>query len=63
MYAYKFVQTQLGSFFQESTYRKTIEEYAKQGWRLVQVLPIAYNGHGNQQTMKSFLRDYYHNNQ
>ena len=32
MYAYKFVQTQLGSFFQESTYRKTIEEYAKQGW-------------------------------
>ncbi|WP_339280116.1 DUF4177 domain-containing protein [Lysinibacillus sp. FSL P2-0066] len=46
MYAYKFVQTQLGSFFQESTYRKTIEEYAKQGWRLVQVLPIAYKGQG-----------------
>lgn len=46
MYEYKFVQAHLGSFFQESTYRKTIEEYAEQGWRLVQVLPIAYNGHG-----------------
>jgi len=46
MYEYKFVQAHLGSFFQESTYRKTIEEYAKRGWRLVQVLPIAYNGHG-----------------
>lgn len=46
MYEYKFVQTHLGSFFQEATYRKTIDDYAKQGWRLVQVLPIAYNGHG-----------------
>ncbi|WP_342532906.1 DUF4177 domain-containing protein [Lysinibacillus sp. FSL K6-0057] len=46
MYEDKFVQIHLGSFFQEATHQQTIEEYAKQGWRLVQVLPIAYNGHG-----------------
>ncbi|WP_166242672.1 DUF4177 domain-containing protein [Paenibacillus turpanensis] len=46
MYEYIFVETSLGGFFTEATYQETITEYAKQGWRLVQVLPTNYNGHG-----------------
>ena len=46
MYEYIFVETSLGGFFSSATHRETIEEYSKQGWRLVQVLPTNYNGHG-----------------
>ena len=46
MYEYKFVQTHLGGIFREAKHRETIEQYAAKGWRLVQVLPMAYNGHG-----------------
>lgn len=46
MYEYMFVQTFLGGFFSSATHQETIQEYAKQGWRLVQVLPTHYNGHG-----------------
>ena len=46
MYEYTFVETSLGGFFSSATHRETIEEYAKEGWRLVQVLPTNYNGHG-----------------
>ncbi|KOS62140.1 DUF4177 domain-containing protein [Lysinibacillus agricola] len=46
MYEYQFIQTHLGGFFKDATHRETIEEYAKDGWRLVQVLPMVYNGHG-----------------
>ncbi|MFJ7735599.1 DUF4177 domain-containing protein [Lysinibacillus sp. NPDC097287] len=46
MYEYKFVQTHLGGIFREAKHRETIEQYAAQGWRLVQVLPISYNQHG-----------------
>ncbi|MFF2887318.1 DUF4177 domain-containing protein [Paenibacillus sp. NPDC057967] len=46
MYEYCFVETHLGGFFTEATHRETIMEYAAQGWRLVQVLPTDYNGHG-----------------
>ncbi|MGV2939235.1 DUF4177 domain-containing protein [Mesobacillus sp. LC4] len=46
MYEYQFVETSLGGFFSSATHRETISEYAAEGWRLVQVLPLAYNGHG-----------------
>lgn len=46
MYEYMFVETSLGGFFTSATHRETIAEYAEKGWRLVQVLPTNYNGHG-----------------
>ncbi|QED46023.1 DUF4177 domain-containing protein [Cytobacillus dafuensis] len=46
MYEYKFVETSLGGFFSSPTHRETINAYASEGWRLVQVLPLEYNGHG-----------------
>ncbi|MFC5704105.1 DUF4177 domain-containing protein [Cohnella faecalis] len=46
MYEYTFVETSLGGFFTKATHQETILEYAKAGWRLVQVLPTNYNGHG-----------------
>ncbi|WP_201715698.1 DUF4177 domain-containing protein [Rossellomorea arthrocnemi] len=46
MYEYAYVQTSLGGFFTEPKHREIIEEYAADGWRLVQVLPLKYNGHG-----------------
>ncbi|MGG1638603.1 hypothetical protein BK120_24650 [Paenibacillus sp. FSL A5-0031] len=46
MYEYMYVETSLGGFFSEAKHRETIDEYAKEGWRLVQVLPTHYNGHG-----------------
>lgn len=46
MYEYKFVEADLGGFFTESNHREIIEQYAQEGWRLVQVLPTNYNSHG-----------------
>jgi hypothetical protein len=46
MYEYTFVETSLGGFFSSATHQETIIKYAKEGWRLVQVLPTNYNGHG-----------------
>ncbi|WP_041964356.1 DUF4177 domain-containing protein [Mesobacillus selenatarsenatis] len=46
MYEYIFVETSLGGFFSSATHRETIIEYAADGWRLVQVLPLEYNGNG-----------------
>lgn len=46
MYKYKFVRATLGGLFTEANHREIINEHAKEGWRLVQVLPILYNGHG-----------------
>ncbi len=46
MYEYKYVETNLGGFFTEANHREIIDKYAKEGWRLVQVLPTNYNGHG-----------------
>lgn len=46
MYEYKYVATTLGGFFTEATHHDTIDKYAKEGWRLVQVLPMYYNGNG-----------------
>ena len=38
MYEYTFVETSLGGFFSAATHQQTIIEYAREGWRLVQVL-------------------------
>jgi hypothetical protein len=46
LYEYKYVETSLGGFFSSATHRETIDEHAKDGWRLVQVLTTHYNGHG-----------------
>ncbi|MFC5653675.1 DUF4177 domain-containing protein [Paenibacillus solisilvae] len=46
MYEYIFVETSLGGLWAESKHQETITKYANEGWRLVQVLPTNYNGHG-----------------
>ncbi|MFC5528336.1 DUF4177 domain-containing protein [Cohnella yongneupensis] len=46
MYEYIFVETSLGGFFTSATHQETIQKYAQEGWRLVQVLPTHYNGQG-----------------
>nr|WP_090582737.1 DUF4177 domain-containing protein [Paenibacillus sp. OV219] len=46
MYEYKYVETSLGGFFSAPKHREMIDEYAKAGWRLVQVLGTNYDGHG-----------------
>ncbi len=46
MYEYKYVETTLGGFFTSPQHREIINEHAAEGWKLVQVLPLRYNGHG-----------------
>ena len=46
MYEYIFVETHLGGFFSDANHRDIINDHAQKGWRLVQVLPTHYNGHG-----------------
>ena len=46
MYEYKYEKATLGGFFSESNHHEIIDQHAEEGWRLVQVLPAHYNGHG-----------------
>jgi hypothetical protein len=46
MYEYNYVEATLGGFFTEANHHEIIDEYAKKGWRLVQVLPMYYNSNG-----------------
>lgn len=46
MYQYKYVEATLGGFFTAANHHEIIDQNAKEGWRLVQVLPVEYNGHG-----------------
>jgi len=46
MYEYKYVEGSLGGFFSVANHREIIDQHAKEGWRLVQVLPSEYNAHG-----------------
>ena len=46
MYEYKYVDATLGGFFTEANHHEAIDQYAKEGWKLVQVLPMKYNGQG-----------------
>ncbi|KGP71606.1 DUF4177 domain-containing protein [Pontibacillus yanchengensis] len=55
MYRYKFVEATIGGVFSEPSYRQIIDEHAKDGWKLVQVLPINYNGHGKPKSYEVIL--------
>ncbi|WDV46476.1 DUF4177 domain-containing protein [Clostridiaceae bacterium M8S5] len=46
MYEYKFVKASIAGLFSEGNYKQIVHEYAKIGWRLVQIFPCAYNGYG-----------------
>jgi hypothetical protein len=46
MYEYIYVEATMGGFFTDDNHQEIINQYASQGWRLVQVLPAHYNGHG-----------------
>lgn len=46
MYEYKFVEADLGGFFSVTNHREIINEHAKEGWRLVQVLAFDYDLRG-----------------
>ncbi|WP_276354453.1 DUF4177 domain-containing protein [Cohnella caldifontis] len=50
MYEYIFVEASPGGFFSEATHRETILEFARKGWRLVQVLPADFNMEGRPRT-------------
>lgn len=47
MYQSKYVKATLQGFFTEANHHEIIDKYAKESWRLIQVLPVEYNGHGN----------------
>ena len=46
MYEYKYVEANLERFFTQANHHEIIDKYAKEGWRLAQVLPTNYNGQG-----------------
>lgn len=46
MYEYKFISTDVSGFFTSESYEEVIKKYAKEGWRLVQILPKDYNSYG-----------------
>lgn len=46
MYEYKYVECTLGGFFTDANHHEIIDEHAKEGWRLIQVLPLYYNSQG-----------------
>lgn len=46
MFQYEYVEATLGGFFTNANHHEIIDKYAKEGWRLVQVLPMYYNSQG-----------------
>jgi len=46
MFEYKYVGTNLGGFFTKANHHEIIDKYAKEGWRMAQVLPMNYNSDG-----------------
>jgi hypothetical protein len=46
MYEYKYVEATTDGFFTEDNHQEIIDEHAKAGWKLVQVLPMGYNANG-----------------
>jgi hypothetical protein len=43
MYEYKYVSATLGGFMTNANHHEIIDDNAKDGWRLVEVLPTSYN--------------------
>ncbi len=46
VYEYKYVEATLDGFFTKGNHHEIIDKYAKEGWKLVQVLPTYYNSYG-----------------
>lgn len=46
MYEYKYVPCNIGGLFSKDNHRELISEYARQGWRVVQILPLYYTFEG-----------------
>ena len=46
MYEYMYVEATLGGFFTDANHHEIIDQNAKEGWRLVQVVPMYYNSNG-----------------
>lgn len=61
MYQYKYEKATLGNFFTVANYHKIIDNHAKEGWRLVQVLPVEYNGHGKPKDFEIIFEKYIEN--
>lgn len=56
MYEYKFVEADLGGFFSVTNHREIINEHAKEGWRLVQVLAFDYDSKGRPKSYEIILK-------
>lgn len=46
MYEYKYVECSMGGIFTEDNHQEVIDKQAKQGWRLVQIIPLYYTMEG-----------------
>jgi hypothetical protein len=46
MYEYKYIPCSMGGIFTGDNHQELINQYAAQGWRLVQILPRYYNMEG-----------------
>ncbi|WP_291574072.1 DUF4177 domain-containing protein [Clostridium sp. UBA4548] len=46
MYEYKYVKCSMGGMFTGDNHQEIINEFAKQGWRLIQILPLYYSLEG-----------------
>jgi hypothetical protein len=46
MYEYKYVETQVNRFMADDDYKSIINQNAKQGWRVVQIVPIKFGSYG-----------------
>jgi hypothetical protein len=45
MYEYKYVEANLGSFLTKANHNEIIDKHAREGWKLLQVVPLYYS-HG-----------------
>ncbi len=46
MYEYKYVECSMGGIFTGDNHQEIINEHAKQGWRLIQIVPLYYTMEG-----------------
>jgi hypothetical protein len=46
MYEYKYEQCSMGGIFTTDNHQEIINEHAKQGWRLIQIVPLYYTLEG-----------------
>lgn len=46
MYEYKYVPCSMGGYFTGDDHQEIIDKHAKEGWRLVQIVPTLYTMEG-----------------